>query len=710
MNEQIEQIIRELLEIDPSLRGQEALMKKTIEKLLGERPDTGFDEVYQAELKAELLKQFSKKEAFKKPLKKVYWGLAATLIVGVVALSLWFATGKDPGFSLLPVQENASATVGEREPVPAEELDKPVKENRDPASLEPPPPLETKRSDSNRKMSGEKSAVEDERTPVEKKAQEAPTGSIRDKLNRTAKAEETTGKGVEGGVVGGVLDMAFHSEPISETLEKKAFVPRRNEEKRVEVDRFNTEGYATVRENDFLPAIDNPLSTFSIDVDTASYANIRRFLNQNRLPPMDAVRIEELINYFDYDYKLPEGEVPFAVHREICAAPWEPEHKLVMVALQGRDLVKEKLPPSNLVFLLDVSGSMDEPNKLPLLKESFKMLVRQLGNKDRVAIVVYAGAAGLVLPSTSAGDKDAIIAALDRLQAGGSTAGGAGIQLAYQVAMENYIKGGNNRVILATDGDFNIGASSDAEMERLIEEKRRHGVFLSVLGFGMGNYKDAKMEILADKGNGNYAYIDSLIEAQKVLTHDIRKTLFTIAKDVKIQLEFNPARVGSYRLIGYENRLLKKEDFRDDQKDAGEIGAGHSVTVFYEIIPADAEQKNGESLKYQDTRLKDSARDSRELLTVRVRYKEPDGEQAMEISETLLDQVHKISAVSKEMQFASAVAEFGMLLRDSRYKGRASFEKLIERARSSLGRDLHGYRHEFVRLAEIASILVSNRR
>ncbi len=695
MNEQIECIINELLEIDPSLRGQEASMRKTIEKLIGERPDLGFDEAYKAELKGELLERFAQKNKAKALSRRIYFGLAAMLTIGVVALAFWFNSDKKP-YSMQSEYENARSSVKAEAIHSIDPSNKELEKQRPgPETFEPklPPPTQTTGDDKAKK--GEK-----------------PDSNVKNKLGDLPRQEFADG--IEGGVYGGVLGAAVSSEEALDydliKAAKPAAAPMRPGEVEQVRDEFNTEGYAAIHESDFLPAIDNPLSTFSIDVDTASYANTRRFLMQNRLPPSDAVRIEELINYFDYNYEQPKGQTPFIIHRELCAAPWNPDHKLVMVALQGRDISQDKLPPSNLVFLLDVSGSMNERSKLPLLKDSFKLLLRQLDKRDRVAIVVYAGAAGLVLPSTPATEKEIIISALDRLSAGGSTAGGAGISLAYQVAAEHFIKGGNNRVILATDGDFNIGASSDAEMERLIEDRRDQGVFLTVLGFGMGNYKDSKMEILADKGNGNYAYIDSLTEAKKVLVNDIRKTLFTIAKDVKIQLEFNPSRVGSYRLIGYENRMLKKEDFRDDKKDAGEVGAGHSVTVFYEIIPVLGQTGEGTNLKYQDTRIKESAKGSPELLTVRVRYKQPDGDSSSEISEILKDTDQTIADVSGNMRFASAVAEFGLLLRDSRYKGQASFDKLIERARQAMGDDIHGYRHEFIRLAEIASILKQNER
>ena len=351
---------------------------------------------------------------------------------------------------------------------------------------------------------------------------------------------------------------------------------------------FNTEEYGRITENDFLEAVNHPLSTFSIDVDTASYSNVRRFLNQGQLPPADAVRIEELINYFKYDYPQPEGDHPFSITTELATCPWEPAHKLIHIGLQGKRIPLANAPANNLVFLIDTSGSMDEPDKLPLLKSAFKLLTDQLREQDHVAIVVYAGAAGLVLPATSGSDKKTILSAIDKLEAGGSTAGGAGINLAYEVARRSFIPTANNRVILATDGDFNVGVSSDGELLRLIERERESGVFLTVLGFGTGNIKDSKMELLADQGNANYAYVDTIREARKVLVSELGGTLNTIAKDVKIQVEFNPANVQAYRLIGYENRLMRAEEFNDDKKDAGELGAGHSVTALYEIIPVGA--------------------------------------------------------------------------------------------------------------------------
>lgn len=470
---------------------------------------------------------------------------------------------------------------------------------------------------------------------------------------------------------------------------------------------FNTESYNRIYPNAFLDVIGNPLSTFSIDVDAASYSNIRRFINDGDLPPRDAVRIEEMVNYFTYDYPQPLEKHPFSINTEIALCPWDSDHQIVHIGLQGKRFEYAELQPNNLVFLLDVSGSMDQPNKLPLLKSAFRMLVGELRPQDRVAIVVYAGSAGLVLPSTPGNMKREILDAIGRLQAGGSTAGGAGIQLAYKIAQENFATNSNNRVILATDGDFNIGMSSDAEMIRLIEEKRKSGVFLTVLGFGTGNLKDSRMEQIADKGNGNYSYIDNIHEARKVLVSELGATLVTIAKDVKIQVEFNPAEIQAYRLIGYENRMLNKEDFNDDLKDAGELGAGHSVTALYEIVPKDVhfEQPKVDDLKYQTNEIEKSAFNSNEMMTVKLRYKKPDSEVSKLIEMLVKGDDMRTAGLSDNFNFSLAVAEFGMLLRDSEFKGNSSYKDVISRAKASKGRDEAGYRAEFIRLVETAQML-----
>ncbi len=470
---------------------------------------------------------------------------------------------------------------------------------------------------------------------------------------------------------------------------------------------FNTEQYDHIAESGFRRVSDKPLSTFSIDVDAASYSNIRRFINGNRLPPADAVRIEECINYFTYDYPQPSGTHPFSITGEVGPCPWKKKHKLVHIGLQGQKVDVQDLPPANLVFLLDVSGSMNSPAKLPLLKAALKLLVKNLRHNDRVAIVVYAGAAGRVLPSTPGSRAGEIVAALDRLSAGGSTAGGAGIKLAYHTAKQHFIKGGNNRVILATDGDFNVGASSDGEMVRMIEEKREDGIFLTVLGFGTGNYKDSKMEKLADKGNGNYAYIDNILEAKKVLVSEMGGTLLTIAKDVKIQVEFNPAVVQAYRLIGYENRALRDEDFNDDTKDAGELGAGHTVTALYEVVPTGvkADIPTIDSLKYQQVQTVKRGANHDELLTVKFRYKKPDGDRSKLIAKVIKDTEGR--RVSDNFTFSAAVAAFGMLLRDSEYKGDMTWDKVRTMAGRGRGKDREGYRLEFYRLVKQAGLLAS---
>jgi Ca-activated chloride channel family protein len=473
----------------------------------------------------------------------------------------------------------------------------------------------------------------------------------------------------------------------------------------------NTEGYNLINENPFLRPGSNPLSTFSIDVDTASYSNVRRFITEGQLPPKDAVRIEEMINYFPYDYPQPEGDKPFSITTDVAAAPWNPKHKLVQIGLKGKQL--QQAQPSNLVFLVDVSGSMNEPNKLPLVKQSLCLLVNELSASDRVTLVVYAGNAGLVLPPTPGDQKQKIIDAIDKLEAGGSTAGSVGIELAYEMAQQNFLKNGNNRVILATDGDFNVGVSSDAELVRLIEQKRDRGIFLTVLGFGTGNYKDDKMEQLADKGNGNYAYIDTLLEAKKVLVNDLRGTLFAIAKDVKIQVEFNPAKVQAYRLIGYENRLLRDQDFNDDTKDAGEIGAGHTVTALYEVIPtgmeSDVKLPSIDPLKYQQNPPVASS-NSNELMQVKLRYKNPKDSTSQLISQPILDQPTQVNAASNNLKFSAAVVMFGMLLRDSEFKGATNVNTILQLANQAKGKDQEGYRSEFVSLVDRSKSLFAQQK
>ena len=510
---------------------------------------------------------------------------------------------------------------------------------------------------------------------------------------------------------------AFMSSPSAYALNKTVAQPVSPEEAfrdiRQRASEFNTATYDRILENPFLDAKDNPLSTFSIDVDTASYSNVRRFINDGSLPPKDAVRVEEMINYFTYDYAQPSDGRPFAVHLDVAGCPWEASHRLVRIGLKGKEIATDKRGPSNLVFLLDVSGSMTPPERLPLVKQAMRLLVEKLTESDRVAIVVYAGASGLALPSTTGDHKEQILAALENLQAGGSTNGAEGIQLAYKIAADNFIKSGVNRVILATDGDFNVGVTSQGDLIRLIEEKAKGGVFLSVLGVGTDNLKDSTMQKLADKGNGNYAYLDSLDEARKVLVQQMNGTLVTIAKDVKIQVEFNPARVASYRLIGYEKRMLRKEDFNNDKVDAGEIGAGHTVTALYEVVPIGAAINPAASvppvdpLKYSSDDKPTSTRSTsfNELLTVKLRYKKPDGDKSELVERAVTDTDGKFENAPVDLKFAAAVAEFGLILRDSEYKGNGTLAAVLEWAEEGKGSDDNGYRAGFIELVRKAQAL-----
>mgnify|MGYP000034635147 FL=1 len=466
--------------------------------------------------------------------------------------------------------------------------------------------------------------------------------------------------------------------------------------------KITDEDYGTFIENPFESPKSAPLSTFSIDVDNASYTNVRRFINNGQTVPKDAVRVEEMVNFFKYNYPQPQDEHPFSINTEYSECPWNFNHKLLKIGLQGKNIPTESLPASNLVFLIDVSGSMSSDNKLPLLKQSLKILVNELRKKDKVAIVVYAGAAGMVLPPTTGDEKQTIIDALEKLNAGGSTAGGAGIELAYKLAQENFIKGGNNRVILATDGDFNVGASSNTDMQTLIEEKRKSGVFLTCLGYGMGNYKDSKMETLADKGNGNYAYIDNIQEANRFLGKEFKGSMFAIAKDVKIQIEFNPKQVQAYRLIGYENRKLRPEDFTNDAIDAGELGSNHTVTALYEVIPTGVKSEflnNQPELKY--TKTTENKNDySDELATIKFRYKKPDGDKSIEMVKVIEDKSIPLQSSSDDFKFSTAVAWFGLKLRDSDLVPNKAAEAIKKLAKEGLSNDEDGYKAEFARLVE----------
>ena len=468
----------------------------------------------------------------------------------------------------------------------------------------------------------------------------------------------------------------------------------------------NAETYKEIKENSFVAVAQQPVTTFSADVDRAAYANVRRIIGYGQIPPKDAVRIEEMVNYFDYDYPAPEeGSVsPLRVSPELAPAPWNPNHLLLRIGLQAKKIDLAQAPPSNIVFLIDVSGSMDEENKLPLLQSSFKLLLGQLRPDDKVAIVTYANGTKVALPSTRVKDKEKIIKVLDNLYASGGTSGGRGIQLAYEQAQKSFIKNGNNRIILATDGDFNIGINNTTDLEKFIEKQRESGIYMSVLGFGMGNYRDDMAETIADKGNGNYAYIDNITEAKKVLVNELSGTLFAVAKDVKLQLEFNPKYVKEYKLIGYENRMLANEDFTNDKKDAGEIGAGHTVTALYELVPSDG--KVAQSLRYQSQELNEKGKGN-ELGFLKIRYKDPKVKDAksVEITEPLVFNKKALKETSTDYRFAASVAEFGILLRDNSNKANATYDQVIELAEGAIGKDPEGYRKEFVRLVKSVKIL-----
>ena len=468
----------------------------------------------------------------------------------------------------------------------------------------------------------------------------------------------------------------------------------------------NAETYKEIKENSFVAVAQQPVTTFSADVDRAAYANVRRIIGYGQIPPKDAVRIEEMVNYFDYDYPAPEegSTSPLRVSPELAPAPWNPNHLLLRIGLQAKKIDLAKAPPSNIVFLIDVSGSMDEENKLPLLQSSFKMLLGQLRPDDKVAIVTYANGTKVALPSTSVKDKEKIIKVLDNLYASGGTSGGKGIQLAYEQAQKSFIKNGNNRIILATDGDFNIGINNTTDLEKFIEKQRESGIYMSVLGFGMGNYRDDMAETIADKGNGNYAYIDNITEAKKVLVNELSGTLFAVAKDVKLQLEFNPKYVKEYKLIGYENRMLANEDFTNDKKDAGEIGAGHTVTALYELVPSDG--KVAQSLRYQSQELNEKGKGN-ELGFLKIRYKDPKVKDAksVEITEPLIFNKKALKETSADYRFAASVAEFGILLRDNSNKANATYDQIIELAEGAIGKDPEGYRKEFVRLVKSVKML-----
>jgi Ca-activated chloride channel family protein len=469
---------------------------------------------------------------------------------------------------------------------------------------------------------------------------------------------------------------------------------------------FDPRNFDDIKDNPFRRVQDYPLSTFSIDVDTAGYSITRRYIENNQLPPKSAIRIEELINYFDYDYAPPNDGKSFAVHTEVGVSPWNADHLLARIAIKGKEFPVDERPPVNLVFLLDVSGSMDDPNRLPLVKSSMKMLVNELKGTDKIAMCVYAGAAGTVLPPTSCDNKEKIIAALDKLDAGGSTAGATGILLAYELAEQNYDPQAVNRVILCTDGDFNVGITNRGDLVELISTKAKTGVYLTILGFGLDNFQDGMLKQLSTKGNGNYGYIDTIEEAKKILVEQLSGTLVTIANDVKIQVDFNPATVGAYRLIGYENRVMRDEEFNDDKVDAGDIGAGHTVTAFYELIPPGNEVDalpSKDPSKYGPPPASDWQSSNNELLTVKIRYKLPHETESKLLEFPVTASSVKLAGKETiDFRFAASVAAFGMLLRNSPYKGTATYSSVIEMAQNSIGQDKYSYRGNLVEMVEKA--------
>jgi Ca-activated chloride channel homolog len=658
MKEIISDILNDLYELDPELKKEEDHLKKIINRLLSSQPRVEINEDFKTDLKKRLLKEINKKH------KKSSWFSIPKLSTAAGIFSLIFTV-----IILNTVFEPFSIKDKETNNISVVQID------------------------------NDKNSITDE-------TGETSTGHIDFLTEKSGANEEQflfeNDRDYKDSFAGDISNMDDAPAPVILPDSTERFNGTDKERlldlQEVEKD-FNTEEYARIYENQFLSAITNPLSTFSIDVDTASYSNVRRQILYGNMPYPDSVRIEELINYFTYDYPEPENNAPFSFNTEISECPWNTEHRLFHIGLQAKKVSFENLPPNNLVFLIDVSGSMEDENKLPLLKGAFELLINELRSVDRISIVVYAGAAGLVLPPTTCNNKETILTALNNLNAGGSTAGGEGLILAYDTALKYYNPLGNNRIILATDGDFNVGPSSDSEMTRLIEDKRNQGIFITVLGFGMGNYKDTKMESIADHGNGNYAYIDSLKEAKKVLVSEMGGTLLTIAKDVKIQIEFNPALVESYRLIGYENRMLAKEDFDDDTKDAGELGAGHTVTALYEIIPVNESAiTDDHELRYQQTEITENAYSLDELLLIKFRYKKPDSDISTLIEIPVKDSSVPLMSTSNNFRFSAAVAEWGLLLRGSEFKADATYNQVIELAESSTGSDLDGYRKEFIDL------------
>lgn len=648
----------------------------------------------------------------RKPTKKVfpfwkYAGIAAAVLV-FVSLGIQFMNNQPEKEEHLPIETEKRIVVDEKKA--KEILDEQTESREDVYAYENVEDLEEK------SVKGETHFTE-----VEVKKDEVPTKALKtsqedfDDSTTSGRADKETDYGYgelkSGGRQTGKAEEPsqsqgtaghYNNSQIANFSSRTKYVSKRiSDNDRERFYQSNTESYKSFQENPFESAKSNPVSTFSIDVDNASYTNIRRFINNGQTVPKDAVRIEEMINFFKYDYAQPKRKHPFAIHTEYSDAPWNPNHKLLRIALKGEEIPTDKLPKSNFVFLVDVSGSMDSPNKLPLLKSSMKVLLDELRDDDRVSIVYYASGTGVLLEPTKASDKKKIVDAIDNMRAGGGTSGAAGLDLAYEMAEKYFVKNGNNRIILATDGDFNIGKSSDEEMQELIEEKRKSGVYLTCLGFGMGNYKDSKLMTLSKKGNGNYAYIDNMQEANRFLGKEFKGSMFTIAKDVKIQIEFNPAHVQAYRLIGYESRKLRNEDFTNDAIDAGELGSGHTVTALYEVIPTGVESdfySQSTELKYTKNIASGNFKD--ELATVKFRYKKPDKNKSIEMVQAVNNQSVNLTKASKDFKFASAVAWFGLKLRDSKLITNKESKDIVKLAKQGIQNDEDGYKAEFIRLVE----------
>jgi len=714
-------LLQEIIELLPEFKGREQELKDIIDKLIQSQPDAKMDESFKEELRRKVLEEAEKKKKkvipFRHKLAFLIPSVAAACLAVYLTLGISFQKGSqtplegigEPESLSLAIDGSSENRTSEESILPTEQKDMapepvdPLKSNKDSTTTAPQVLEEKNAPVQPTEVSPETYADQ----PVEAERSEGLLSRMFSKESAAPASEIMTMDEARG--YGGEERDFLMEEPLVAQADQQmntaqeAIVSPQDTMSRQDQE-FNTEEFDRIYENDFLTALNDPVSTFSIDVDTASYSNTRRYLMNGSLPPADAVRIEELINYFDYDYPDVTGEHPFEFHTALSNAPWNEEHQLLYVGIQGERKNYVDLPPNNLIFLLDVSGSMSDANKLPLLKQSLELLTKQLRPQDSVAIVVYAGAAGVVLKPTQGNRTQKIIGAFDRLEAGGSTAGGEGIELAYRLAEEHFMEQGNNRIIIATDGDFNVGPSSTSATTRLIEEKRDKGIFLTVLGFGMGNYKDSRMEQMADKGNGNYAYIDNLLEAKKVLVNEISSTLFTIASDVKIQIEFNPHLVDQYRLIGYENRVMANQDFDDDTKDAGELGAGHSVTAIYEIIPKEEGAQDSDSLKYQDQQLNQEALSSNEVMTIKFRYKRPGADTSTLIEQPVSYDIQDFTEIDGAWQFASAVAQWGMLLRESQYSGTGSYSWVQETARKADVADPYGLKAEFLNLVDLSRL------